>query len=523
MTHRQFTPSPAQQAYFDWIDAAPSQHATLIAVAGAGKTTTLIQGLSRMTGDVAFLAYNAKIVGDIKAKIGFRRGVFPQTFHSAGRKALQYAYGRSHALEVDGKKVEKIVRQMVLEKGAGEDDLIACVVGMVSMAKQRGLGVPEIADLKDDDAWLAMIDQFALDEALPEGRENQLITALRYSQEALRRSSMDLGSIDFDDMVYLPLQRGLRLLGNDWVLVDEAQDLNPTRRLMAQRMLKPRGRLVAVGDPSQAIYGFTGCDNDSLDILTRELNATVLPLTVTYRCPKAVVEVARQWVDHITAHDSAPDGVVGSYDFKDASTHLMEVGDAVLCRFNKYLVGTAFKLIKSGKAAKIEGRDIAAGLIKLATRWKSAKTLNALSGRLEEWLERELAKAKAKDDDARAERAQDTVDTLAILIERARELGGSQVSDLVAVIYDLFGDTEKGEMKDCVVLCSIHKSKGLEWSRVHVLGLYELNPRTSRDWQAKQEANLKYVAVTRAMDTLFVVSGVQEPKARGTFGGANGY
>lgn len=522
MTTRQFTPSPAQQAYFDWIDGGTG-HAVLVAVAGAGKTTTLIQGLDRMRGNVAFLAYNKKIVGDIKAKVGFRKGVFPKTFHGVGMSALQYAYSRSHRLELDGKKVEKLVRQMLLEKGAGDDDLLTCIVDMVSMAKQRGLGVREIADLRDDDAWLAMVEQFALDETLPEGRENQLITAMRYAQEALRRSSLDLDVIDFDDMVYLPLQRELRLLQNDWVLVDEAQDSNPTRRLMAMKLTKRSGRSVWVGDPAQAIYGFTGTDNDALDQITAQLNAVRLPLTVTYRCPKAVVEVARQWVDHITAHDSAPDGVVGSYDFKDASTHLMEVGDAVLCRFNKYLVGTAFKLIKSGKAAKIEGRDIAAGLIKLATRWKSAKTLNALSGRLEEWLERELAKAKAKDDDARAERAQDTVDTLAILIERARELGGSQVSDLVAVIYDLFGDTEKGEMKDCVVLCSIHKSKGLEWSRVHVLGLYELNPRTSRDWQAKQEANLKYVAVTRAMDTLFVVSGVQEPKARGTFGGANGY
>lgn len=519
MTVRQFAPSAAQSAYFDAVRGSAS-HLVLIAVAGAGKTTTLIHGLEFMAGTVAFLAYNSKIVADIKAKIGFRRNVFPQTFHSAGLKALKYAYGRTHALEVDGKKVEKIVRQMVLEKASDHEDLIPCVCAMVDMAKERGIGaVPSTPDIRDDDAWLAMIDQFALDESLPEGKEGLLTVAVRMAQEALRRSAMELATIDFADMIYLPLQRQLKLLQNDWVLVDEAQDSNPTRREMARRMLKRSGRLVAVGDPSQAIYGFTGTDNDSLDQIVQAFDAQVLPLTVTYRCPKAVVEVARQWVDHITAHDSAPEGVVDGYDFKADGIGNMQVGDAVLCRFNKYLVSCAFKLIKAGVPAKIEGRDIAAGLIKLATRWKSAKTLNALVGRLEEWLDKELAKAKQKDDEARAERAQDTVDTLVILIDRARELGGSRVDDVVQVIYTLFGDTEKGEMKDCVVLCSIHKSKGLEWQRVHVLGLHELTPRTSRDWQAKQETNLKYVAVTRSMDTLFIVSGIVEPRPARTFGG----
>lgn len=515
MSSRNFTPSPAQQAYFDWIDQDEGS-AVLEAVAGAGKTTTLIKGLDHMGGQVAFLAFNAKIVNDIKAKVGGRRGVWPQTFHSAGLKALKWAF-KDRALATDSKKLDKIAKRMIEDSGRLDlQPLVGAAVAMASMAKQRGIGATvETPDIEDDAAWLAMIDHFALDDQLPEGMEGAVVKAMAFARALLNRSNADLDVIDFDDMVYLPLAYDLKFLKHDWVLVDEAQDTNPTRRAIAERMLGPNGRLVAVGDPAQAIYGFTGTDNDSLEQIEAAFACKRLPLTVTYRCPKTVVEVARRYVSHITAHESAPDGQVLGYEFSDlefAGQTLVQVGDAVLCRFNKYLVDLAFRFIRQGLPAKIEGRDLAGGLIKLATRWKSVKTLNALEGRLEEWLDREKVKAKAKDDEARAQRAEDQVETLKILIARARELGGSRVEDVVEVISGLFGDSEKGDMRDCVVLCSIHKSKGLEWRRVHVLGLDELTGRTSRDWQAAQEVNLKYVAVTRAMDTLYLVRGVAEPK-----------
>lgn len=97
-----------------------------------------------------------------------------------------------------------------------------------------------------------------------------------------------LNPIDFDDMVYLPLVFKLRLFPQDWVLIDEAQDTNPTRRALAARMLKPGGRVIAVGDPRQAIYGFTGADNDALEQIAAQFSCKRMPLTVSYRCPQAV-------------------------------------------------------------------------------------------------------------------------------------------------------------------------------------------------------------------------------------------
>jgi superfamily I DNA/RNA helicase len=343
---------------------------------------------------------------------------------------------------------------------------------------------------------------------LPEGREGDVYTAIKLSQEVLRRSNMNLDVIDFDDMVYLPLQRDLRMLQHDWVLVDEAQDTNPTRRALASKLLRPAGRLVAVGDPHQAIYGFTGTDNDSLAQIAEAFSCKRLPLTVTYRCPKAVVDLARTWVDHIQAHESAPDGSVNRYNYRDI-IGAVEPGDAVLCRFNKPLVSLVFALIRSGVPARIEGRAIGQGLAKLAGRWKRIKTLTALEGRLEEHLDRELEKAKAKDDERRAVTVQDTVDTLRVLIDRAREQGLSTVEDLQAMILGLFENAPGEGATPCVLLCSGHRSKGQEWDRVHLLGLNDLQPaRTSRSWQAEQEINLMYVMATRSKRELFIVDGV---------------
>jgi superfamily I DNA/RNA helicase len=74
-------------------------------------------------------------------------------------------------------------------------------------------------------------------------------------------------------------------------------------------------------------------------------------------------------------------------------------------------------------------------------------------------------------------------------------------------------DDKVVDRKDMVTLCSAHRSKGLEWHRVFILGLYELMGRECKqDWQTQQELNLQYVAVTRSQDKLFNVTGVKEEK-----------
>lgn len=515
MSDRKFVPSPAQQAFFDWVETG-SGSAILEAVAGAGKTTTILQGVKRMRGRVWLGVYNTKMGREIKEKIGRdpelrdRTGdprspgaLFTSTFHSAGNSALRFALGRRHRLEVDDKKVQKIVDEIVAER-PDLDPIATCVIRAVGMAKNRGFG--KLCSASDDRAWLEMIEHFDLDSDLPEDFRPEQVAKM--AQVVLRRSNERLDTIDFDDMVYLPVLLGLRMLKHEWVLVDEAQDTNPTRRRLASMLLAPGGRLVAVGDPHQAIFGFTGADNDSLDQIADEHDCIRLPLTVTYRCPKAVVAHAQQWVGHIEAHETAPEGSVSSIEY-DALHETVRAGDAVLCRYNKYLVSTCFRLIRLGIPAKIEGRSIGEGLVKLAGKWK-VKRLDVLRERLEKYLSREVEKALAREDEAKADRVRDQVETMYVLIERAQEQKIEDVAGLQAMIREMFAD-DVGADGSMVTLCSAHKSKGLEWSRVFLLGRSELMPArfATKAWQIAQEINLIYVAVTRAMSELIEVVGVE--------------
>ncbi len=204
--------------------------------------------------------------------------------------------------------------------------------------------------------------------------------------------------MDFDDQLYLPLIGNARMWQNDVVLVDEAQDTNVARRLLARKMLRPGGRLVAVGDPHQAIYGFTGADNDALDLIVKDFGCTRMPLNVSYRCARAVVRHAQDVVSHIHASPDAPEGTVGAMDhvaFERLPAAMLTAGVAVLCRNVAPLVDAAFKMIRRGIGCRVEGREIGQGLINLANRWKSVKTLPALADKLSDYLARETSKLMA--------------------------------------------------------------------------------------------------------------------------------
>ena len=75
--------------------------------------------------------------------------------------------------------------------------------------------------------------------------------------------------IDFDDMLYIPLRFPLDVVLRHTsfrnICIDEAQDTNPARLFLVRRALAPNGRVIAFGDPLQAIYGFSGAGTQSLN------------------------------------------------------------------------------------------------------------------------------------------------------------------------------------------------------------------------------------------------------------------
>ena len=488
-----FKPSPLQQNLFDWITEG-SGSCVLEAVAGSGKTTTLTMGLALMTGSIFFGAYNKKIADEIKQKVSSLNlnHVDVSTMHAVGFKIWRRV---ANNVKVENFKCRNIFRD-ACSRNPGYSRFESQVLSLVSYAKQSGLGALNQMNIKQH--WIDLIDHFDIECE----DETDLVIAL--ARKTLEHSiRLDHEQIDFDDMIYAPLYHKVRAFEYDWVLIDEAQDTNAARRALALLILKRGGRLVAVGDRHQAIYGFTGADANALDLIAEAVDAIRLPLTISYRCPKNVVAYAQKYVNHIQAADDAPDGVVNVNQPFDLLKDV-KAGDAILCRFNAPLITQAYRFIAAGIAAKVEGREIGNGLKSLARRWK-VKSFGTLQDRLAAYTEREVAKYRIKEQESKAAAVEDRVTCLNLLIERIRETNpnpSNPVELLCAEIDKIFGDDVGNEF---VLLSTIHKSKGREWN--HVIWLdCGASKWARKDWELEQENNLCYVATTRAKETLTIIT-----------------
>ena len=395
---------------------------------------------------------------------------------------------------------------------------------LVSLAKQSG--VIAAWELDDVGQWDALIDHY--DIMLKVKDSSDLDRSLRNEEDVRAQLideaiwcicwARDMGRelIDFDDMIWLPLVEGSPIEQYDWVLVDEAQDTNVTRRMLAEKMLKPGGRSVWVGDRNQAIYGFTGADADAVDLIAERFDCTLLPLSVTFRCAKKATKLAQQFVPHITAHEDNEEGTVEAVDvgqlMKRAEDGGVATGDAVLCRLTAPLVELAYDLIRNGVPAHVEGRDIGKGLENLATKWKSATTAAELSVKLNSYLKHESEKLIARGEEYKVESMGDRVSTLYVIMD-----GCDTVDEIVTKIRDLFKDSNGANFKggqqyvvgsNTVTLSTVHKAKGREWEKVWILGWGEYMPSkwARQEWEMVQEDNLQYVAVTRAKRDLVLVS-----------------
>ena len=474
-----------------------ASHLALVARAGCGKTSTILMGVDAIAkrwprAEILVCAFNKSIAEEVGAKLkeaGHRdwRTVQSSTLHGLGFGLLK----RIFSPKIDDKKVRNLIE--------GQNDPIYAewssqIEQLVGYGKQAGVGFFPDLPIESVDVWANLANHYDINGFDDTSILDDVIVCARH---IYRLSMQQTDVVDFDDMILFPLIKNLKVrFGKDFIFLDEAQDLSRTRQALARKFLKfGTGRMIVVGDDRQAIYGFTGADAAALDNLIVSLRAKVMPLTVTWRCPKAVVKLAQTIVPDIEAAPTAPEGQVLRLD---ALPDVLPT-DAILCRNTKPLVQQAYKLIRSGVACKVEGRAIGEGLIQLARRWKVTTTA-ALLNKLADYQEREVQKAMAKDQEAKAEQVIDKCETLRVIIEAVTAKGKTAVADVVTFINDLFSDDVKG----VTTLCTYHRSKGREWPRVFLLSHDELCPsRTAKQqWQLEQEHNLAYVAFTRTQQTL---------------------
>lgn len=511
--------SEFQRAIFHWFKTGEIgddvfQHLIVRARAGTGKTWTILRALMQAPERrILLLAFMRRIMEEMKMKLTEMDGVADvRTAHSLGNRAIYRHMGRIPLLEGRAK--------------FSREDAVADMVsaGMPFGTKRLAAKMfTKARELQPTRATVASLIElaYAFDMVPPPDSSLSVEMLAKVTLNALEYGLQPhtfRGGIDHADQIFLPLAMQLLSPEYDLVVGDEAQDFNEPQLEIMLQSVTPYGRVVLVGDDRQGIFGFRGADTSSLDRLKTKLSAAELPLSITYRCPQLVVNLAKKIVPDYEAGPSNPHGVISSVADEDALLRAVERGDFVLSRRNAPLARLALHCLRAGKPAKIQGRDIGNGLktlVRYLAKGDAANSIRAFLAKLSVYEERMRQRYVAAGHDEAVESLTDKVQTLRWLAEDA-----PGVPTLTERIDNLFTDEPGGS----VIFSTVHKAKGLETNRVFLLESTFAIPvacacghrhrggkeclrcsceRYTPNRKAQlEEQNIKYVAITRCKHEL---------------------
>lgn len=462
------------------IHAARTTKSNLLinALAGAAKTTTLEFLCKYMPVQPTLsLAFNKRIAEEMTSRLPGH--VTSKTMNAVGHRVWAAATGRR--MVVDTRKSYSLLKSLV--DALPSDDRreayhdFSDTLRIIAFAKRSGYIPPSITYGKP------LINEETFYDSLeepPTGLQRQLVDAVLVSSI---RAAYD-GQIDFDDQLYMPTLFGGSFPKFPLVLGDEIQDFSAINIAMLIKLVT--GRFIGVGDPWQSIYAFRGAQCTGMSTIQDKFNCVPYPLSVSFRCPRAIVEAVRWRVPHMQYRKEG--GHVETID-------LLEIGQipdgaAIICRNNAPLFRLAIKLLSNGRGVHLVGSDLGPGLIKtLKKLGHEALTTDEVLEEIDDWERERLAKVKNKAATA------DKADCLRVFAEFGATLGGA-----ITYCESLFAG------RGAIQLLSGHKSKGLEWDVVYHLDPWRIpSPFATSPEDLEQEKNLRYVISTRAKETLYEI------------------
>jgi len=463
------TPTEEQQSAIEHCTKTAHPNLMLNALAGTGKSATLkmIDKASKIH-PALYLVFNKRNADEAKASEGFRTTTTIKTFNACGHGI--WAGYVSAKLVLDKAKSRTLWRRLVddMTKAEATAAWPEYHVVMDGLEKAKALGyVPKGCKLPHT----ALIDQHtfhnAMDE-IPNDIASNLIDDILL--ESIK--SAYSGCIDFNDQIYMPALFGGTFPKFPRVMVDEYQDQSPVNHAMLARLVK--GRIIGVGDPFQNIYGFRGAKSGGMTNAISTYSMSELPLSVSFRCPQAIVEAARWRVPHFKwtkagGHVATQTEPLDGRSFADDST--------IICRNNAPLLRLAFQLISVGRSVNVLGSELGPRLVGVLKKLgDSTMPREKAMSAIEEWRETKLV--------AGSKSANDLADCMRVLCEH-----GDSLSQAISYAEHIFAQT------GTIRLLTGHKSKGLEFDNV-----FWLDPWLCKD--TEQDKNLSYVITTRSQNKL---------------------
>lgn len=291
--------------------------ALVIAGAGSGKTTVIVKRTVDIVAQlspnlsVQMLTFSNKAAKEMITRLK-KLGcddldrVLCDTYHSWGIKRLKddpEGFGLNEGFtllsDTDTKRsVRALARNHGLPKDITQEDRRRlnplAWLSTWSLARQAGY------DVSNPDNYEALTQKLAAAHDL-DGDEIEMAWQTLSGYEREKRSA---NSVDFDDLLYLPLLRLARdgnyastinsTIGH--VVIDEVQDTNRIQYEIVRRWVGGKCPVTAVGDDDQSIYGWRGAEVSNLRRFVKHFGADQLKLEQNYRSTQSIVNSSTQLI-----------------------------------------------------------------------------------------------------------------------------------------------------------------------------------------------------------------------------------
>ncbi|MGU9951193.1 MAG: UvrD-helicase domain-containing protein [Gammaproteobacteria bacterium WSBS_2016_MAG_OTU1] len=242
---------------------ASSDKARIIAFAGTGKTSTLVElAKNRPQKKFLYIAFNKAIKLEAESK-------FPSNVECKTMHALAFADVGKFYREAD--KLINRIKPFQVDGFANNMYVISQTLTTI-----RNFCYSKYDTIND--------------ENVPESVKSPARDKIIYNAKNLWKRMVDKEDpMKIEHDVYFKIaqlsgQLARRLKRYDSVLLDEAQDANPA---MLAALKEANGSVIAVGDPHQAIYGFRGCYDAFAD-----LSGDTFFLTHSFRFGESIADLA---------------------------------------------------------------------------------------------------------------------------------------------------------------------------------------------------------------------------------------
>lgn len=268
----------------------------IIAGAGTGKTKTITHRMANQIAEgivaphellaITFTDHAATQLRQRIASLGISGPIRATTIHAAAWAQVRYFWSYLSDQPVPSvltspmRLIAPLARRFQLDA--------ADLAGAIDWALNQAVDLTTLAD-----------------QPLPLALSPQTLAA---ALSAYGQAKTEHGVVDYHDM----LRYALALADTPAIdeirgryraiTVDEFQDTNAAQWRLIQAWDGGRGDLCVVGDPNQAIFGFTGASPTFLDeLVTSYPAASTVVLTRSYRASRPLVAFANQLVDRTSA------------------------------------------------------------------------------------------------------------------------------------------------------------------------------------------------------------------------------